>query len=140
VAHILVIEDEPHIRLILRKVLETNGHTITEADDGLEATDIIRTRFDPFSLIILDIGLPKMDGFEFLYRLRRQQRFYMPVLVITAHPRSCAKAEEYGADGCLTKPFDPGEVVEAATRLIETQTNKTYPFKWKFQQTPRNNE
>jgi CheY-like chemotaxis protein len=102
---ILVIEDEEHNRFLLCKILEAAGHTVIEAGDGTEALNLLKTRFDPISLIVLDIRLPKMDGFEFLARLRQEEKARLPVLVLTAHQNLCARAEEFGARGCLIKPF-----------------------------------
>jgi two-component system OmpR family response regulator len=128
--HILVVEDEPHIRFILRKMLEAEGHVVTETEDGLEGLNLINTHFTPFSLIILDVRLPKMDGFEFLYRLRRQERSHVPVLVLTAHRNLCAKAAEYGADRCMEKPFNRKQLVALVNSLNENQANKIVSFTW----------
>jgi DNA-binding response OmpR family regulator len=128
--HILVIEDEPHIRFILRKIFETDGHTVTEADDGLVGLTLIEVRLQPFSLIVLDMRLPKLDGGEFLYRLRQQQRVLTPVLVLTAHRNACQKAEEYGANTCLTKPFNRKHLLDTANRFINNSEKKVFPFQW----------
>jgi two-component system OmpR family response regulator len=133
---ILIIEDEAHIRFLLQKVFETAGHTIIEAEDGLAALNIIEKRVEPFSLIVLDIRLPKMDGFEFLYRLRRQQCSYIPVLVLTAQRNSCAKIIENGADGCLAKPFNRRRLIDAGNHLIDANGNKPSSFKWQMGDTP----
>jgi CheY-like chemotaxis protein len=62
-----------------------------------------------------------MDGFEFLYRLRRQERSLTPVVVLTAHEGSCGKAGDYGADACIAKPFDRKQFLDIANRLTSVQ-------------------
>jgi len=118
--HVLVIEDEEHNRFLICKILETAGHIVIEAGDGTEGLHILKTRYEPFALIVLDIRLPKMDGFEFLFRLRRQERSLLPVLILTAHRNLCAKAEEYGADGCLIKPFKRKSLLDKVNHLTDT--------------------
>ncbi len=81
---------------------------------------MLRKRLEPFDLIILDLRMPTMDSFEFLCRLRRNERSLTPVLVLTAHEVSCGKARDYGADECLLKPFDRTHLLEIANRLVET--------------------
>ena len=114
----LIVEDEPQIRTLVGIVLEAAGYGVLEAANGMDALDIIRKRLEPFDLIILDIRMPQMDGFEFLYRLRRHERSLTPVLVLTAHEDACEKARDYGADGCLSKPFDRKQLIETINHLV----------------------
>lgn len=116
----LVVEDEPQIRILIGMVLEAAGYEVFEAANGMDALDLIRKRIEPYNLIILDLRMPMMDGFEFLYRLRRHERSLVPVLVLTAHENSCEKARDFGADECLTKPFIRDHFLEVANRLVET--------------------
>lgn len=106
---ILIIEDDESIGELLRDYLEINGfsvHICTDGKDGLK-----RINEEEFGLLILDIMLPGMDGFEILKRIRDEKD--VPVLVVSA------KKEEYdkihglrlGADDYITKPFSPGELV-----------------------------
>ena len=71
-AHILVVDDEYPVRFLIRKVLESAGHRIVEAASGQESLDLLRTHPTPFDLIVLDVRMPLMDGFELLAILRRQ--------------------------------------------------------------------
>src|SRR5262245_38173261 len=95
---VLLIEDEPHIRFIVRKVLETVGHHVSEAGDGLEGLDILHQQFEGIGLIVLDVDMPKMNGFEFLDQLNHQP-FRVPVLMLTTYRHYYTKAETYGAVG-----------------------------------------
>lgn len=115
-AHILIVEDEPHIRFLIAKVLTDAHHTVTEAGDGLEGLHALHATPQAFDLIMLDLHMPKMDGFQFLDLVRRQP-FYVPVMVVTAHRNLCAPIEDRGADACLSKPFNRKQVLELVDQL-----------------------
>ncbi|MBZ0289949.1 MAG: response regulator [Anaerolineae bacterium] len=121
-AHILIVEDEPHIRFLIAKVLTDADHTVMEVGDGLEGLHALHTTPQAFDLIMLDLHMPKMDGFQFLDLVRRQP-FYVPVMVVTAHRNLCAPIEDRGADACLSKPFNRKQVLELVDQLTAPQTN-----------------
>lgn len=116
-AHILIVEDEPLIRFLIAKVLMDAHHSVHEVGDGLEGLHALYATPQAFDLIILDVQMPKMDGFQFLDLLRRQP-FYVPVVVVTAHRNLCVRIEERGADGCLSKPFNRKQLLGMVERLI----------------------
>ncbi|CAN7341603.1 response regulator transcription factor [Terrabacter sp. LjRoot27] len=111
VQRVLVVDDEPKIRAVLRSYLEAEGFVVSEADTGEGAVVGATTGEDRPSLVLLDIGLPDVDGLEVLRRIR--SRGDVPVILVTA------RAEEVdtlvglrvGADDYVTKPFSPREVV-----------------------------
>ena len=103
-SRILIAEDEPRLASFLEKGLQANGHTTTVVEDGQIASLVARD--DEFDLMILDIGLPGMDGFHVLKEVRaRGQR--LPVIVLTARDEVEDKVAglEGGADDYVTKPF-----------------------------------
>ena len=109
-ARILIVEDEARIASFLEKGLRANGFQTETAVDGEEALRLGRTgRFD---LIVLDIGLPGMDGFDVLKELRREGRT-VPVLVLTARSSvsDTVAGLEAGADDYLAKPFSFEELL-----------------------------
>jgi len=101
---ILVVEDEPRMARTLRDALTEEGHNVTLASDGLEA--VATATNWPFDVIILDVMLPRLDGFAVARRLR-SQRNQTPILMLTA--RDSAKdlihGLDIGGDDYLTKPF-----------------------------------
>jgi len=102
--HILTVEDEPAMAELLQSVLSEEGHIVTLARDGQHAFQLASaSRFD---LIVLDLMLPRVDGFEVARQLR-QARIRTPVLVLTARdsPADIVRALDGGADDYLTKPF-----------------------------------
>jgi two-component system KDP operon response regulator KdpE len=107
--HVLVVEDEPQMLKFLRTCLDTEGYRVIEATRGMEALDLARTH-NP-DLILLDLGLPDMDGTEVTTRLR--EWCVQPIIVISARGQEEDKvrALDVGADDYLTKPFGTGELM-----------------------------
>ncbi len=102
--HILTVEDEPAMAELLQSALSEEGHIVTLAADGAHALQLARAgRFD---LIVLDLMLPRVDGFE-VARLLRHARIRTPVLILTARdsPADIVRALDGGADDYLIKPF-----------------------------------
>src|SRR5690349_3319671 len=83
-AHILIVDDEPNVRLAFRTALETAGYAVDEAEDGLEAFNRLESL--PVSLVLLDLKMPGPDGMAVLRRLREMGND-VPVVIITAHGR-----------------------------------------------------
>jgi CheY-like chemotaxis protein len=101
---ILVVDDDPLIQLTVRSILEDEGYTVVSAGDGLEALAHLAD-VRP-AAILLDITMPRMDGYAFAAELeRRSLRDGTPIIVLTADGRAPEKAARVGADGYLTKPF-----------------------------------
>jgi CheY-like chemotaxis protein len=101
---ILVVDDDPLIRLTVSGILEDEGYTVVSAGDGLDALAKL-AELQP-AAILLDITMPRMDGYAFAAELvRRGLRQAVPVIVLTADGRAPEKAAQVGAEGYLTKPF-----------------------------------
>ncbi len=102
--HILAVEDEPAMAELLQSALSDEGHHVTLAADGQQALDFAES--SSFDLIVLDLMLPRKDGFEVARQLRRSH-IQTPLLVLTARdsPADIVRALDGGADDYLTKPF-----------------------------------
>src|SRR5262245_47634967 len=110
-AHILVVDDNPHIRWPLQHPLAEQGHLVRTAEDGLEAMD--RVAEEHPDLILLDLDLPGLQGDEVCRRLKTDPATrFIPIVMITAQGdfRNKLAAWEYGADDFLSKPFHLVEV------------------------------
>jgi DNA-binding response OmpR family regulator len=121
---ILVVEDEPDIALGLQEDLQRHGYEVQTVDDGESA--LRRARSESWDLILLDVMLPRMDGFEVCRELRRS-RIQTPVILLTAKTHEAEKVLglELGADDYVTKPFSPRELrarINAVLRRFETES------------------
>lgn len=105
---ILVVDDEPRIISFVRMNLELEGHQVLEARNGLEALEAIRTKLP--DIVLLDVMMPELDGFETLKMLREFSS--IPVIMLTAKGEENDKVYglELGADDYVTKPFGPREL------------------------------
>ena len=116
---ILLIEDEEDIVEALKMRLEGNGYEVIPALDGTDGLNKARTTAP--DLIILDIMLPKLDGYKIARMLKFDERFSMiPILMLTAkvQPADAQKGKEAGADSYMTKPFKADELLMEIKRLI----------------------
>jgi len=116
-AHILVVDDDPRITDLLRRVLAYEGYSVAIAASGNEALN--RTLERPPDLIVLDIMLPGLDGLEVAQRLRAAGD-NVPILMLTARDAVAdrVKGLETGADDYLVKPFAPDELVARVKALL----------------------
>jgi two-component system, OmpR family, alkaline phosphatase synthesis response regulator PhoP len=117
---ILVVDDEPRIAEICRDYLERAGFKVITAGNGPDALSLARTR-QP-DLVVLDLGLPKMDGLDVTRALRKHSN--VPIIMLTARVEESDKliGLELGADDYLTKPFSPRELV-ARVRAVFRRTD-----------------
>lgn len=116
---ILVVDDEPGITKLLRTVLTADGHHVIEADDGLSAMERVNEQRP--DLVILDLDMPRMGGFEVCRRLKSApETRLLPILVLTGTGAADArmKAWELGADEFLTKPFQTLEIVARCRSML----------------------
>ena len=114
---ILIVEDEESILMPLEDNLRLEGYEVLCARDGLEGLSMVRKH--AFDLIVLDIMLPKMDGFEVCKRLR-QDRVMTPILMLTAKSQEVDKVLglELGADDYVTKPFSSRELLARIKAIL----------------------
>ena len=105
-AQILIVEDEPNVRLVFRTALESNNYTLSTAEDGETALRWLGK--SPADLVLLDLQMPNMGGMELLLRLRAEGNV-VPVVIITAHGSipDAVQAMKLGAIDFLTKPLTP---------------------------------
>src|SRR5262245_48237265 len=129
---ILLVEDEPGLTLVLSDVLRSEEYTVECAQDGERGFQLASTEY--FDLLILDVGLPKKNGFDILRDLR-QRGIGTPAIMLTARGQVVDKilGLKLGADDYVTKPFDTGELlarVEATLRRVpaEAPSSDVYVF------------
>ena len=119
---ILIVDDEPYILLLLETRLKAEGYAVVTASDGLSGLDLAKK--EKPSLIILDLMLPKMDGYKVCGLLKKDSRFArIPILIFTAKAQEQDRklGEEAGADAYLTKPFEPPVLLSKIQDLLKVE-------------------
>ena len=117
--HILVVDDEEMIRALIRKYAEFEGHTVTEAKDGMEAVQICRQCGNEFDMIIMDVMMPELDGFSAVKEIRKSCQ--VPVLMLSARGEEYDKIHgfELGIDDYVVKPFSSKELMMRIQAIIK---------------------
>src|SRR5690348_16301809 len=124
-ANIVVIDDTQSLLQLVSLYLKQAGHQVTTANDGVEGVRAAQ-HVKP-DLIITDVMMPNMDGYEVTRRLRRDPATArIPIITLTAHSEleSKIKAFEAGADDFMTKPFDAGELVARVSVLLRRMSTQ----------------
>jgi len=121
-AKILVVDDRPSSVKVLRVRLNSEGYDVLEASDGFQALEIVER--EPPDLVLLDVMMPKMDGYEVCRKIKgREKTRFLPVVLVTALSDRDAKITgiEAGADDFLNKPVDPSELRVRVRSLLKTK-------------------
>ena len=116
---ILTVDDSKTIRDMLKYALEPEGHTVIQADDGVNGIEALG-KAGRVDVIITDINMPRMDGFGLIDQVRRDpQNRATPILVLTTEtePAKKQRARDAGATGWIVKPFDPARLLAAVRRV-----------------------
>lgn len=119
-ATIMTVDDARTMRGMVKAILENEGHEIITAEDGVDALEKIKTK--KIDLALVDLHMPNMNGTTLVRKLRRISEYEKtPILMLTTESSEFRKnkAKELGANGWLTKPFDPPRLVSAVTTLLE---------------------
>ncbi len=115
-ARVLIVDDEENIRIGLREYAEFEGHTVTEAVDGMDAVN--KCKNNDYDIIIMDIMMPRLDGFSACKEIRKTKD--IPVLMLSARGEEYDKlfGFELGIDDYVVKPFSPKEVMARINVII----------------------
>lgn len=121
---VLVVDDEPDIRRMIRKILEERGHEVVEADRGKLALQMVK--LEAPNLVILDAMLPEVHGFDIAKRIRGSSRYgHIPIVMVSAVYRGWRIAQDakqsYGVDAFLEKPFKVNELINLVERTFEAR-------------------
>ncbi len=129
-SRILVADDEPAIRKVVRDALEREGHDVVTALDGQEALE----RFDEggYDLVVTDLAMPRVDGLELVKELRRRSPLPILVLTVRNEEREKVRLLDEGADDYVTKPFGVGELVARARALLRRGATPHEPALTRF--------
>ena len=114
--HILIVDDEPRMRRFVRMNLELEKFQVSEANDGLEA--IRKVRDEMPDLVVLDVEMPQLDGFETLREIRRTAAVPVIMLTVRGDEEDRIKGLDLGADDYVTKPFSARELVSRINAVL----------------------
>ncbi|WP_037573215.1 response regulator [Spirochaeta cellobiosiphila] len=115
---IMCVDDSPSIRILVKKALDGQGYGLVEAENGLDAMDKLST---DISLFIVDINMPKMNGFEFVENLKQKPDYgQKPVVFLTTESSDDkkAKGKSLGVRGWIVKPFEPESLQKVVKMLL----------------------
>ena len=121
--HILIVDDEARIRSLIKKYAEFEGHTVSEAGDGMEAVRLCRK--EKFDIIIMDIMMPELDGFSACREIRKTTD--TPIIMLSARGEEYDKINgfESGIDDYVVKPFSAKELMLRIEAIMKRLRNKT---------------
>ena len=113
---LLVVDDEPKIREVIREYAEFNGYEVTEAEDGMSAVGLCK--LNEYDLVILDIMMPKLDGFSACKEIKKIQD--VPIIMLSARGEEYDKlfGFELGIDDYIVKPFSPKELMARISVIL----------------------
>ncbi|MBY6272708.1 MAG: DNA-binding response regulator, partial [Bacillaceae bacterium] len=113
---ILIVDDDPHIRELVRIYLQRDGFDIVECEDGVQALSVLDS--DKIDLVVLDVMMPHLDGWALCRKIRESSQ--LPVLMLTAKGETSQKIKglHLGADDYMVKPFEPLELVARVKALL----------------------
>lgn len=123
--HLLLVDDEPGLREAVQAYLEDSGFTVDVASNAKAGWELLQQRIP--DLVISDIMMPEVDGYQFLAQMREDARFMrLPIVFLTARGMTKDRIEGYnaGVDAYLSKPFDPDELVAIVTNLLTRKEAK----------------
>jgi len=118
---VMVVEDEPENRLFIGLMLRTEGYDVIEAEDGPAAFDLLQRVEGRPDLILLDVMMPGLNGWQVFERLRDDPRWTdIPVVMLTALAQRAdvERAVQLGVDGYLTKPFEPADLIHTIEETL----------------------
>jgi DNA-binding response OmpR family regulator len=118
----VVVEDDEIVVMLLESMLSRSGFAVQTARDGRQAINLLDTLASPPALVLLDVMLPYVDGFELIGKIRGHITWHeVPIIMLTSksQEQSIVRALDHGANDYLVKPFRPGELLARIRRLVK---------------------
>ena len=126
--HILVVDDEEHLAVGIKYNLEAEGYQVTAVGNGIDALELLESEGDPVDLIVLDLMLPKMSGYEVCEKVRQAGK-QMPILMLSARTLSEDRTRGFdvGANQYMVKPFELEELISRIKNLLMQPQARVQP-------------
>jgi len=130
VAYILVVDDEQDIAEVLKITLETRGHDVRTAENGVKALAMIKKK-EP-DLVVLDVMMPKMNGMQVVDVMRNKESLnHIPIIMLTAVTKDSVQPDEHwkkkvGVEDFMSKPFEPLELLQRVEDLLKSHYRKKF--------------
>lgn len=123
--HLLVVEDNAEVAKLLELILRRAGYDVTVAEDGVEALERFQERAP--DLVLLDIMLPRMDGYEVSSHIRQDFKSQIPIVMLSSldSPLDMERSREAGATDHIAKPFDKDQLLEIIRGYLAAQERKS---------------
>jgi two-component system chemotaxis response regulator CheY len=124
--HILIIDDAATVRMYHRSILEAAGYAVEEALNGIEALE--KALQTPFDLYLVDINMPKLDGYGFLRQLRSEPMPQAPAIMVSTEAEACDQTEAFraGANAYLIKPLKPAQLLTHVRLLLGEKSGEPH--------------
>ena len=122
---LLIVDDEANIRLVVKEYAEFEGYEVTEAEDGMQAVELVKNQ--DFDVIIMDIMMPRLDGFSACKEIRKYKN--IPVIMLSARGEEYDKlfGFELGIDDYVVKPFSPKELMARVNAVLSRRNGAAQP-------------
>ncbi|MGH2517872.1 MAG: response regulator, partial [Ktedonobacterales bacterium] len=120
--YVLVVDDSPSVRRVVSNMLKANGWDVQTARDGVEALEVIARKMP--AAVLLDIEMPRMDGYELMATVRSQDQYrFLPLIVLTsrAATKHQQRALQLGADAYVVKPYQDEELLSTLATLVQAR-------------------
>ena len=124
---ILVVDDEEHIREVIKEYAEFEGHEVDEASDGMQAIEMAKAK--DYDIIIMDIMMPRLDGYSACKEIRKYKQ--TPVMMLSARGEEYDKlfGFEIGIDDYVVKPFSPKEVMARINAIVKRNSTSSAQYR-----------
>ncbi len=117
---VLAVDDSRTMRQMVTHTLQEAGFETIEAEDGVQALEVLKNQTSPVSLVITDLNMPNMDGYGLIESLRANEKYrFVPILMLTTEsdPEKKERGKAAGATGWIVKPFNPERLIQVVQKV-----------------------
>lgn len=116
VKRVLAVDNEPNTLYLFKSILEPEGYDVISTPSGEQALDVLKIQ--QIDLLITDILMPEMDGWELVRKVREELKLTLPIIVVTVHAPPKTAAKEHDVQAIITKPFDRKKLISEIKKML----------------------